>query len=133
MDDVQMKGITCCADCTYYNLKKHYCIRGCKDEGKATDHFYADCPLPDVIIKDTNIHDNGWVSVNDRLPGKYEPFYAACKSLTDDRENWVIEGIYEGMTYGVPWGVPMIEMGKAEVYAWMPKELPEPPESGEVG
>lgn len=83
-----------------------------------------------IIQKQPTI--GGWISVKDRLPGKYEPFYAACKSLTDDRENWVIEGIYKGMTYGGPWGVPMIEMGKAEVYAWMPKELPEPPKEGET-
>lgn len=42
------KGITCCGDCVYYNTKKHYCTRGAKDEGKAQDHFYADCPLEDV-------------------------------------------------------------------------------------
>ena len=44
---IPMKGITCCADCAYYNLKKHCCTRA-YDEGKPTDHFYADCPLPDV-------------------------------------------------------------------------------------
>lgn len=43
-----MKGITCCADCAYYNMRKHRCQRA-SDEGKPTDHFYADCPLPDVI------------------------------------------------------------------------------------
>lgn len=48
MTDVQMKGITCCADCAYYSMKKHKCTRGYKDEGKSTDHFYKDCPLPDV-------------------------------------------------------------------------------------
>ena len=68
-----------------------------------------------------------WTSVKDRLPGTYEPFYAACKSLIDDRENWVIEGIYKCTSFGGPWGVPLVEMGKAEVYAWMPKKLPEPP------
>lgn len=44
----QMKGITVCADCAYYSLRKHRCTRGCKDEGEAQDHFYRDCPLPDV-------------------------------------------------------------------------------------
>ena len=48
MSERQMKGITVCADCVYYNLKRHKCNRGCTDEGKPTDHFYADCPLPDV-------------------------------------------------------------------------------------
>ena len=62
---VQMKGITCCIDCVYYNSKKHCCSRGCKDEWKATDHFYADCPLPDVVLKN---HHAEWISVKDRLP-----------------------------------------------------------------
>ena len=48
--EMGMKGITCCADCAYYNMKKHKCIRA-TDEGKPTDHFYADCPLPDVTPK----------------------------------------------------------------------------------
>lgn len=45
----KMKGISVCADCTYYSLKKHKCERGCTDEGSARDPFYIDCPLPDVV------------------------------------------------------------------------------------
>jgi len=37
--------IYCCGDCVYYNWKKHKCSRGAKDEGKAQDKFYRDCPL----------------------------------------------------------------------------------------
>lgn len=70
---------------------------------------------------------NNWISVKDRMPDMLEPFWAACKSLTDERDNWTIEGIYKGTTFGGPWGVPIVEMGKAEVYAWKPKEIPEPP------
>lgn len=44
-----MKGISCCADCAYYNMKKHRCTRSATDEGDARSHFYADCPLPDVV------------------------------------------------------------------------------------
>lgn len=44
----KMKGITVCGDCVYYNWKKHRCSRGCTEEGSAQDHFYQDCPLPDV-------------------------------------------------------------------------------------
>lgn len=47
-ENKHMKGIACCADCAYYNLRKHRCTRGCKDEGAAQDHFYRDCPLPDI-------------------------------------------------------------------------------------
>ena len=44
----QMKGITCCADCAYYNMKKHKCTRGSTDYPDGREHFYRDCPLPDV-------------------------------------------------------------------------------------
>jgi len=56
-----MKGISCCADCAYYSMKKHRCTRA-SDEGKPADHFYADCPLPTVT------KEQGWISVKDRLP-----------------------------------------------------------------
>lgn len=45
----KLKGITCCADCAYYSMKKHRCIRGCTEKGLPCDHFYSDCPLPDVV------------------------------------------------------------------------------------
>lgn len=61
----QMKGITVCGDCAYYSMKKHKCTRGCTDEGTAQDHFYVDCPLPDVSPVE-------WVSVEDRLPAEME-------------------------------------------------------------
>lgn len=44
-----MKGITLCAECAYYSMKKHKCTRGAKDEGEPTARFYADCPLDDVV------------------------------------------------------------------------------------
>lgn len=37
--------VYCCGDCIYYNLKKHKCSLGARDEGEAQDHFYRDCPL----------------------------------------------------------------------------------------
>ena len=43
-----MKGITICADCAYYSLKKHKCTRGCTDNSDLKAPFFADCPLPDV-------------------------------------------------------------------------------------
>lgn len=46
---MKMKGITCCGDCGYYNWKKHKCPRAA-DEGDAKSSFYADCPLPDVVV-----------------------------------------------------------------------------------
>lgn len=44
-----LKGIKLCAECAFYSMKKHKCMNGATDEGKATDKFYADCPLWDVV------------------------------------------------------------------------------------
>ena len=38
------KKIYCCGECVYYNLKKHECRIGAKEEGTARDNFYLDCP-----------------------------------------------------------------------------------------
>lgn len=43
-----MKGIKCCGECAYYSMKNHKCMGGAKDPGKASDSFYADCPLDDA-------------------------------------------------------------------------------------
>lgn len=45
----RMKGFTCCGDCIHYNWKKHRCTLGASIETNAKDHFYDDCPLPDVV------------------------------------------------------------------------------------
>lgn len=39
-----MKGIKCCGECAYYNMKKHKCTGGAEYSGKAEDSFYTDCP-----------------------------------------------------------------------------------------
>jgi hypothetical protein len=61
-----MKGITLCADCAYYNMKKHKCTRGCKidpDVSKGENpSFYVDCPLPDVEPVQK------WIHCSERLP-----------------------------------------------------------------
>lgn len=44
-----MKGIKLCGECGYYSLSKHKCTRGCRQETRAQDKFYDDCPLPDVV------------------------------------------------------------------------------------
>ena len=65
-----------------------------------------------------------WIPCSERLPEDFQPFYATCRSNIDNRENWVIEGWYS------PWRgfnpPPLVAEGKAEIIAWMPKELPEP-------
>jgi len=66
----------------------------------------------------------GWIPCSEKMPPDYQWYYATCKSLVDNRENWVVEGCY------TPWehfnSTPMIKCGQAEVIAWMPKEFPEP-------
>jgi hypothetical protein len=61
-----MKGIKCCAECADYSLKKHKCTRGAKDAGKATDSFYADCPLDDA----EPVRHGRWIPT--KLKGYYE-------------------------------------------------------------
>ena len=43
-----MKGITLCAECAYYSMKKHRCTRGATNDHDPRDRFYADCPLPEA-------------------------------------------------------------------------------------
>lgn len=43
-----MKGITYCGACADYDIKKHRCKRGAKQESNPQDKFFDDCPLPNV-------------------------------------------------------------------------------------
>ncbi|MBQ1776639.1 MAG: DUF551 domain-containing protein [Acidaminococcaceae bacterium] len=105
-----MKGITCCADCAYYNMKKHHCTRA-SDEGKPTDHFYADCPLPTVTPEPV------WVSVKDRLPPSHE---TVIVSINDDRGD--NDYRYSDVGWYLPEGECWIVDDEAiiDVEAWMP-------------
>ena len=74
-----------------------------------------------------------WIPVNERLPKPFTYVNATCRSLVDDRENWVIETMYlpipkENNEQGYSdWGnIPMLNWGKAEVIAWMERKIPEP-------
>ena len=65
-----------------------------------------------------------WIPCSERLPRNFQPYYATCRSNIDNRENWVIEGYYTQLRGFNP--PPLVADGKAEIIAWMPKELPEP-------
>lgn len=74
-----------------------------------------------------------WIPVSERLPKPYTYVNATCRSLADDRENWVVETMYlpipkENDEQGYSdWGnIPMLNLGKAEVIAWMERKMPEP-------
>ena len=45
MTDKEYVKVYCCADCAYYDMKKHRCRNGAKDEGTGREHFYRDCRL----------------------------------------------------------------------------------------
>lgn len=77
--------------------------------------------------------DQHWIRVEDQLPEPFTFVNATCRSLVDDRENWVIETLYlhipeEANKYHLSdWGnIPMLNHGKAEVIAWVERFIPEP-------
>lgn len=74
-----------------------------------------------------------WIPVSERLPKPYTYVNATCRSLVDDRANWVVETLYlpipkENNERGYSdWGnIPMLNWHKAEVVAWMERKIPEP-------
>ena len=94
-----------------------HCIKG---------KIHDDCPLKEVS-------SGKWISVNERLPEPYMFVNATCRSLVDDRENWVVETIYlpipkeHNPGHYSDWGnIPMLNWGEAEVIAWMERVIPEP-------
>ena len=74
-----------------------------------------------------------WIPVSEKLPEPFMYVNATCRSLVDDRENWVVETIYlpipkEVNKHGYSdWGnIPMLNCGEAEVIAWVKRIIPQP-------
>ena len=74
-----------------------------------------------------------WIPVSERLPEPYMFVNATCRSLVDDREDWVVETIYlpipkEANKHGYSdWGnIPILNWGEAEVIAWVERVIPQP-------
>ena len=74
-----------------------------------------------------------WIPVSEKLPEPFMYVNATCRSLVDDRENWVVETIYlpipkEVNKHGYSdWGnIPMLNWGEAEVIAWVERIIPQP-------
>ena len=74
-----------------------------------------------------------WIPVSEKLPEPFTFVNATCRSLVDDRENWVVETIYspipkEANKYDYSdWGnIPMLNWGEAEVIAWVERIIPQP-------
>ena len=120
-----MKAIVCCADCANYSMKKHKCMIGCKDEGKATDHFYKDCILPDV--PETNV--GKWLSVKDRLPDNEDETYLGVVngSACDGCSEIIFDQSFEFVNWSRESGFSLPDYfdEKISVSYWM--YIPEPP------
>ena len=74
-----------------------------------------------------------WIPVSEKLPEPFTFVNATCRSLVDDRENWVVETIYSPIPKEVnkhgysDWGnIPMLNWGEAEVIAWVERVIPQP-------
>ena len=74
-----------------------------------------------------------WIPVSEKLPEPFMFVNATCRSLIDDREDWVIETLYlpipkEANKHGYSdWGnIQMLNCGDAEVIAWVERIIPEP-------
>ena len=80
--------------------------------------------IMDAFDEYVDSNEPHWIPVTELPKYDFMPYYATCRSKVDDRENWVIEGMY---TKYSGWECPpMVRDGRAEIIAWMPKELPEP-------
>ena len=91
-----MKGISLCAECAYYSMKKHKCTRGCTvdpDVSKGDNpSFYLDCPLPEVEEK------KQWISCKKQMPKTGTPVLCYCPAYRGNKYNvaywdgdWFIE------------------------------------------
>ena len=102
---MRMKGITCCGDCGYYNWGKHKCNRA-KNAGDAKDSFYADCPLPDVVIE----QQPRVMTLEEMREMKYEKDPLVYFEGKDDAryENWLFYAepmtLKNGIVYFVTFG-----------------------------
>lgn len=95
---MKMKGITCCGDCVYYNIKKHKCIR-CEnvEPEDAREHFYADCPLPDV---ETVRHGKWLIEAHKEKTNNRWNVTAECSECAYD-----LGEIWAGFFPGIPDGI----------------------------
>lgn len=81
MTDNEYVKVYCCADCAHYDMKKHRCRNGAKDEGTGREHFYRDCRLgihnenesvPSEVLDKIRAEIDGYCSDNrDRNDGLY--------------------------------------------------------------
>ena len=80
MQTIEMKGITCCGDCVYYNWENDRCKKGASIEENGYGYFYKDCPLSEVVT----VRHGKWIRVNDEFSQcnlcKYPVHASWCES-----------------------------------------------------
>ena len=126
MIQIDMEMPSSCS-CCHFNYDCYKCeITGKDTLCVANGIKRSDCPLKEVP-------SGKWIPVNERLPEPYMFVNATCRSLVDDREDWVIETVYlpipkEVNKHGYSnWGnIPMLNWGEAEVIAWVERVIPQP-------
>ena len=125
-----MKGISLCADCAYYSLKKHKCTRGCNVDPNPSKgdnpSFYLDCPLPEVEEK------KKWIPCSERMPesktgviftvDRGHPFICVGYRINSEREGLKLQRWFDKLSG--------LNFSDYDVKAWMPMpDAYEPPES----
>ncbi len=113
-------------------------LRKCAKEHENDKTFTGHIIVTDLCRDTANLleeleQDPKWIPVNEKLPEPFTFVNATCRSLIDDREDWVIETLYspipkEVNEYGFSdWGnIPMLNCGEAEVIAWVERIIPQP-------
>ena len=123
-----------CSDCPMCHPKGkdepwNYCCFATMDDINIEEwdkERYITCPLKEVPT-------GKWIPVSEKLPNPYMFVNATCRSLVDDRDDWVVETIYlpipkeHNPRHYSDWGnIPMLNWGEAEVIAWMERIIPKP-------
>lgn len=105
--------------------REYYYLNDDVYDGIAVDALDFACDVIEEVAKEYD-----WIPVEQKTPEDFTNVYATCISLVDDREPWVIEGIYHSLT-GWEEITPFLSWGYAKVIAWMPKKIPAPYQKGE--
>jgi hypothetical protein len=113
-------------------------LRKCAKEHENDKTFTGHIVVTDLCRDTANLleeleQEPKWIPVSKKLPEPFTFVNATCRSLIDDREDWVIETLYspipkEVNEYGFSdWGnIPMLNCGEAEVIAWVERIIPQP-------
>lgn len=114
-----MKGITYCGACADYDIKKHRCKRGAKQESNPQDKFFDDCPLPTVTPV------THWVLPDEKLPPEGQDVLCWYEYFRFGEYYRMYQTFGIGYQFNGNWGGEVAQGQKAKVLAWMP--LPRPP------